>query len=80
MILKLTYCSAWGYEEKAARLAEELLIEYKKGITEFTLVPSDGGRFEVELNDSLLFSKKEEGRYPSFDEIKAKIDSLLSRV
>ena len=57
-------------------MAEELLIEYKKGITEFTLVPSDGGRFEVELNDSLLFSKKEEGRYPSFDEIKAKIDSL----
>ena len=76
MKLKLTYCSAWGYEEKAARLAEELLSEYKKGITKFVLVPSDGGRFELELDNELIFSKREEGRYPSFNEIKEKIDSI----
>ena len=74
MKLKLTYCSAWGYEEKAARLAEQLLVCYKKSITEFTLIPSDGGRYEIEVNDELLFSKKEEGRYPSFAEIREKID------
>tara|TARA_B100001094_G_scaffold297287_1_gene320206 strand:- start:366 stop:539 length:174 start_codon:yes stop_codon:yes gene_type:complete len=56
-------------------MAEQLLIEYKKAITEFSLVPSDGGRFEIELNNELLFSKKGESRYPSFDEIKKKIDS-----
>ncbi len=76
MKIRLTYCSAWGYEEKAARMAEQLLIEYKKAITEFSLVPSDGGRFEIEVNDELFFSKIEESRYPSFDEIKKKIDSL----
>jgi len=76
MKLKLTYCSAWGYEEKAARLAEEILSEYKKGITKFVLVPSDGGRFELELDNELIFSKREEGRYPSFNEIKEKIDSI----
>tara|TARA_B100000902_G_scaffold77818_1_gene82573 strand:- start:1507 stop:1680 length:174 start_codon:yes stop_codon:yes gene_type:complete len=57
-------------------MAEQLLIEYKKAITEFSLVPSDGGRFEIEVNDELVFSKIEESRYPSFDEIKKKIDSL----
>ena len=76
MKIRITYCSAWGYEEKAARMAEQLLIEYKKAIKDLSLVPSDGGRFEIEVNNELFFSKIEESRYPSFDEIKRKIDSL----
>ena len=76
MKIRITYCSAWGYEEKAARMAEQLLIEYKKAIKDLSLVPSDGGRFEIEVNNELFFSKIEERRYPSFDEIKRKIDSL----
>jgi len=75
MKLRLTYCSAWGYEKKAVSLAEQILIEYKKDISEFALVPSDGGRFEVELDGRLIFSKVAEGRYPNFDEIKNKINS-----
>ena len=57
-------------------MAERLLIEYKKAIKDLSLVPSDGGRFEIEVNNELFFSKIEERRYPSFDEIKRKIDSL----
>jgi selenoprotein W-related protein len=57
-------------------LAEQILIEYKKDISEFTLVPSDGGRFEIELNGQLIFSKVAEGRYPAFDEIKTKINAI----
>jgi selenoprotein W-related protein len=55
-------------------LAEQILIEYKKDISEFALVPSDGGRFEVEVDGQLIFSKIAEGRYPDFDEIKNKIN------
>ena len=57
-------------------MAEQLLIEYKKAIEDLSLVPSDGGRFEIEVNNELFFSKIEESRYPSFDEIKRKIDLL----
>ena len=38
-------------------LAEELLKNYEHMLEEMTLVPSDGGRFEVTVNGQLLFSK-----------------------
>jgi selenoprotein W-related protein len=56
-------------------LAEQILTEYKKDLSEFALVPSDGGRFEIELDGQLIFSKVAEGRYPEFDEIKIKINA-----
>jgi selenoprotein W-related protein len=39
------------------RLAEELLKAYEHVIESVTLVPSDGGRFEVTVNGQLLYSK-----------------------
>ncbi len=37
------------------------------------MVPSDGGRFEVSVNGSLIYSKLETGRFPEFDEISKKL-------
>lgn len=51
-------------------MALELLSHYRKEITSLTLVPSGGGRFEVSLDDSLLFSKLETGRFPEPKELK----------
>jgi len=38
-------------------LAEELLKNYEHTIEGLTLVPSDGGKFEVTVNGQLLYSK-----------------------
>jgi len=57
-------------------LAEEILVEYKKDIASFTLVPSDRGRFELSVNGELIFSKVQEGRFPEYGEIKPQIDAL----
>jgi selenoprotein W-related protein len=38
-------------------LAAELLKGYEQDIETITLTPSDGGRFEVILNEKLIFSK-----------------------
>jgi len=34
------------------------------------LVPSDGGRFEVSVNGSLIYSKLKTGRFPEYEEIR----------
>ena len=57
-------------------MAEEILVEYKKDIASFTLVPSDRGRFELSVNGELIFSKVQEGRFPEYGEIKPQIDAL----
>jgi selenoprotein W-related protein len=45
-------------------LTEALLNEFKRDIKKLELVPSDGGRFEVSLNGSLIYSKLQTGEFP----------------
>jgi selT/selW/selH-like putative selenoprotein len=40
------------------------------------LIKSGGGVFEVEADNSLIFSKKKEFRFPSNEEILTKLKSL----
>jgi selenoprotein W-related protein len=51
-------------------LAEHLLHDYHKQLPGgITLVPSSGGVFEVTLDDRILFSKKQTGRFPEEGEL-----------
>ena len=56
-------------------MATQLLEHYGKKISELTLVPSSGGRFEVSLEGRLIYSKLKEGRFPEFAELRKIIDS-----
>ena len=46
-----------------------MLGAYKMKVTSLEIIPSSGGVFEVDLNGRRIFSKKEMGRFPEFDEI-----------
>jgi selenoprotein W-related protein len=50
-------------------LAEELLNEFEPNIDNFTLVPSDGGRFEVSVNGTLVYSKLQTKRHVEQGEV-----------
>ena len=50
-------------------LAEKLLKKKKMEMASLTLVPSDGGVFEVEVDGKLVFSKAKEGRFPEWAEL-----------
>ena len=50
-------------------LANDLLKKYEPDIESLTLVPSDGGRFEVSVNGSLVYSKLQTGRHAAPGEI-----------
>lgn len=50
-------------------LTEELLKHYEHLIETITLVPSEGGRFEVTVNGQLLFSKLELHRHAEAGEV-----------
>lgn len=42
---------------------DEVLKAFEADIESFTLIPSDGGRFEFTVNDKLLYSKLETNRH-----------------
>lgn len=47
----------------------ELLKTFEPDIQTFTLVPSDGGKFEVSVNERLLYSKLQTNRHAEEGEI-----------
>lgn len=50
-------------------MAEKILEEFEDQIDRLTLIKSDGGRFEVIVDDDLIYSKLETGRHAEFDDI-----------
>ena len=50
-------------------LANELLKEFEYDIGNLTLVPSDGGRFEVKVDDALVYSKLQTHRHAEPGEV-----------
>ena len=72
MQIEIEYCQVWNYLPTAASLAAELKEKY--GV-ESKLVPSEGGVFEVQVDEKLIFSKKQLGRFPEPNEVQSKIDT-----
>lgn len=42
-------------------------------------MPASGGRFEVYVDGEMVFSKKEAGRFPKYEEIRAVVQQRLKR-
>lgn len=58
-------------------MTDKILNEFKQDIETYTLIPSDGGRFEITVNGELVFSKLKEKRFPEYDEIHPQIRNFL---
>jgi len=56
---------------------DELLKDYEHLIETITLVPSDGGRFEVTINGKLLYSKLETHRHAEPGEVLGLVRKLV---
>jgi selenoprotein W-related protein len=58
-------------------VAEELFDRFGQGVENIVLIPSHGGVFEVEVNDALVFSKKELRRHAEPGEVSTLVARLL---
>jgi selenoprotein W-related protein len=61
------------------RLADELLQKYETEIESLTLVPSNGGRYEISINGQLIFSKLKTGRFPEPGEVLGSVQKLSKK-
>ncbi len=54
----------------------ELLKNFEAEIEKISLIPADGGAFEVMVNDKLVFSKLQSGRHTDPAEVSALVKQL----
>jgi len=58
-------------------LTVDLLKDFEPGIAEITLVPSDGGRYEVTVDSKLIYSKLQTGRHAEPGEVVKLVKKLI---
>lgn len=76
--LSIEYCTSWAYLGRAVALARTILTEHTNNISEFKLIPSEGGVLEIILNDELVWSKKELDRYPEKGEVEEIVKNKIN--
>jgi len=81
MLLKISieYCAVWHYTPRATSLAAELLEKYEEDIETITLIPSDGGVYEIIVNGDLVYSKKSNGRHAEAGEVTRLVGEYLKK-
>lgn len=58
-------------------LTGELLKHFEHMVEDISLVPSDGGRFEVKVNGKLIYSKLETKRHAQPGEIIGLVNKIV---
>lgn len=61
-------------------MAAELLNKFEPTIESIALLPSDGGRFEVTVNNNLIYSKLRTGRHADPGEVSDKVTKIIEEL
>jgi selenoprotein W-related protein len=81
--VQIEYCADCGYGPRAVKVVDEILngIEYGP-LSSLTLIPSEGGVFEVFFDNELIHSKANGGKFPApgviLEKLKARIAARTS--
>jgi len=76
--VEIIYCTQCRWLLRAAWMMQELLTTFETELGEVALIPGTGGIFEVRLNEKLLFSRKDAGRFPESKELKQLIRDQIA--
>lgn len=76
--VEIVYCTGCRWLLRAAWMAQELLTTFEDELGEVALIPGSGGIFEVRVDDTLIWSRKDEGRFPEIKELKQRVRDLVA--
>ncbi len=79
--LEITYCQPCGHQPRAMEMVSQLLATYGMPLNRkltVSLKPADKGVFDVVLDGQLIFSKHQQGRFPTMDDLKEQLDQKLT--
>lgn len=72
-LVHIEYCRQCRWLLRAAWMAQELLTTFEEELGGVTLTPGTGGVFTVRAGDTVVWSRKEEGRFPDIAELKQRV-------
>ena len=76
--VEILYCRQCRWLQRASWMAQELLTTFSEEIGELALLPGTGGIFEVRVDGVLVWSRKDEGRFPEMKELKQRVRDRIA--
>ena len=76
--VEIRYCRQCRWMLRSAWMAQELLTTFEEELGEVALCPGTGGIFEIRVNDELVWSRAESGRFPDIKELKQLVRDKVS--
>lgn len=76
--IEIEYCTQCRWLPRACWMAQELLTTFENELNGVTLVPGTGGTFDVRLDGALIFSRKQQGRFPESKELKQLVRDAIA--
>ncbi|GAA3396051.1 SelT/SelW/SelH family protein [Cryptosporangium minutisporangium] len=70
--VEVEYCVRCRWLPRAAWLAQELLTTFENDLRAVALVPGTGGVFEVRVDDTVVWSRKDDG-FPEPTQVKQRV-------
>ena len=77
--ITITYCPKCGWLLRASWLSQELLTTFVDDLKGVMLSPSvKAGQFTIELEGTVVWDRKTEGRFPEIKELKQLLRDLVA--
>lgn len=77
--VSIEYCVPCDYSQQALAVVEALLGDYQHLMARLELVMGSKGTFDVKVDDTLIFSKAEQKRFPEGGEVLELFEKAISR-
>ena len=77
-VVTITYCTQCRWLLRAAWMAQELLTTFEAELGGVTLEPGTGGIFLVTIGGDVVWSRKDEGRFPEITELKQRVRDRIA--
>ena len=76
--IDIKYCKKCRWLMRSSWIAQELLSTFEDELDEVSLLPGEGGIFEMFVNGTLIWSRKEMGGFPEITELKQLVRNIIA--
>lgn len=77
-VVTIEYCTQCRWLMRAAWFAQELLTTFEAELGGVTLIPGQGGVFEIRAGKKLIWSRKKENGFPEMKELKQRLRDAVA--
>ncbi|NHO53281.1 SelT/SelW/SelH family protein [Acetobacter estunensis] len=76
--VRIHYCTQCNWLLRSAWMAQELLQTFGTELAEVALCPDTGGRFEISVDDVIVWERKRDSGFPGPKELKQRVRDVIA--